>query len=340
MAGGHRLSITSYILFSKISSKDDRGRMKKLLFAIAMLSVWLASPVLAQELFLENGFYMGLGPNATFMSRQKKINYGLAASDVPLSPTTVRDVAASPAVSIGYKFNNSDSVSLKGGEAHYSLSRSFVAPVFQAILVDGSAAIPLSDAGRRVDLDWKSNVYSLELEYQRKLWSDDLAGILGLLGFKYRYEAQKFKANASSLSGSPIDNVDEKLKEHLYGPTAGLKLSFRPGLNSSVNINLSANFGYLFKSADFRAMEITNGSGSFAANDHSTKGTAISSVGLDLVYSINKNWSLGGGYGFNWIHKAAHIFNDNSLADGGDASKIINSSILSQNVGVKLIYKF
>lgn len=313
--------------------------MKKLLFAIAMLSVWLASPVLAQELFLENGFYVNLGPNASFMSRHKKINYGLAASDVPLSPTTVRDVAASPAVSIGYEINDVNSVSLKGVEAHYSLSRSFIAPVFQAIRVDGAAAIPLSDAGTGVDLDWKSNVYSLEFEYQRKLWSDDLAGILGVLGFKYRYEAQKFKANASSLSGSPIDNVDEKLKEHLYGPTAGVKLSFRPGLNSGVNINVSANFGYLFKSADFRARQIVDGS-RFAANDHSTKGTATSSVGLDLVYSINKNWSLGGGYGLNWIHKAAHIFNDNSLADGGDASKIINSSILSQNVGVKLIYKF
>lgn len=99
--------------------------MKTRLIAIAMLSVCLASPVSAQELVLENGFYVGLGPNASFMSRQKKINYGLAASDVPLSPTTARDVAASPAVSIGYKFNNVNSVSLKGSEAHYSLSRSF-----------------------------------------------------------------------------------------------------------------------------------------------------------------------------------------------------------------------
>jgi len=300
-----------------------------------MLLIWEPGPLLAQEIFFKNGFYLGMGANASFTKRQKNINYCGRGSG-PFNLTSVKDVTASPALTLGYILNEANSVILRGDWAHYSLSRSFLNPAiigFSSCAIEGSLGFGVIDTPVKIDLDWKSNVYNLELEYQRLLWAYDPGGLIGLLGFKYRYEEQNFEASAG-----PFDQVDEKLREHLFGPYAGVRLSFKPGLSSSASINVKASFGYLFKSADFRARQTLVGQ-SFAVNDSSSKGTIFSVVGLDFIYAISKNWSVDVGYGFNWINEAAHIFNNSGLLPVAP-SRIVDSSIITHTIGMKVSYKF
>ncbi len=331
--------------------------MKRMILLVNLLILFgLSHPVLAQEHFFDNGFYVGLGPNASFMTRQKKINYGFSAPATPLSGTEIKDVAASPAITLGYKISDTDSISLRGDWAHYSVGRNLTTPCgLRVVSVNGSDPIlttvfcvpgvfPLSAA---VDLNWKSSASNVELEYQRLLWSDNLGGLLGLLGFKYRFERQKFDADSSvsspllGPSPIPLDILNEKLREHLYGPYAGIKLSFKPMAESKVNINLNTNVGFLFKSAHLRAREVFDPTGAnlrFAVNDSSSKGTVFTTVALGVIYSMTKSWHVAADYQFHWINKAAHIFN--TEVDAAIPSKIENSTVLTHNVGLKIIYKF
>jgi hypothetical protein len=61
-----------------------------------------------------------------------------------------------------------------------------------------------------------------------------------LLGLRYRYENQEFDGNGTvdvagifTTQTFTLDATHEKLREHLYGPYTGLKLSFKPTADSS-----------------------------------------------------------------------------------------------------------
>ena len=330
--------------------------MRKALLPLIVLCLYVRGYGWADEYSYDNGFYIGLGPNASHISRQKSINYGFDKNSNPLRATDVRDWAASPAARIGYKFDDANSIALYGDWARYSAGQSIGGLfAFEVVSVDGKvgsgSATVASDIG--VDIGWKSNVSNAGLEYQRKLWSGPLGGVLGLLGFKYRYEGQEFDVTTSSASfgagfGTPlIDELDERLREHLYGPYTGINLSFRPAHDSNFWIGVKTHVGYLFKSADFRARERFGvacfNDGLFCAlkqNDHSSEGTVFTTVGLDLIYAITKGWSAGAVYEFNFINKAAHISNNDKAFALGNASKIENSAVYTNNIGLKLFYKF
>jgi hypothetical protein len=349
------------------TSKKEGKAVKRMILLVNLLILFgLSHPVLAQEHFFDSGFYVGLGPNASFMNRQKNINYGFSGAPTsisPLSGTEIRDVAVSPALTLGYKITPADSVSLRGDWAHYSVSRGLTTDCGLAVApIDGSSGasftavtcfppgVPLLPTA--VNLDWKSDVSNVELEYQRLLWSDNLGGALGLLGFKYRFERQQFNADSGFLPDglifptfTPFDAVEERLSEHLYGPYAGIKLSFKPMAESNVNISVKTNVGFLFKSAHLRGREVLDPTGflflgpsALRQNDSSSKGTAFTNAGLDVIYSITKNWHLGAGYQFHWINKVAHIFN--TKVDAAIPSRIENSAVLTHNLGLKVIYKF
>lgn len=323
-----------------------------------------ATPVTAQEYFYDNGAFVGLGMQASIMRRSKGINYGFPGfcpeepfcgnTVNPFSATAIRDVAPSPTLTLGYKFNDNDSISLTGDWAQYSVSRNLLAPAstgFITIAVDGANGtfVPPGDPNPGptfVDVNWRSNVFNVALEYQRRLTHGSNGGLLGLLGFKLRYEDQSFNAKAVNPTVIPspvVDSYHESLKEFLFGPYAGLKLSLKPDPDSRFNFNLKGNVGWYFKSAFLDGHDRFFNGQHFSQTDHSKKGTLFAGAGLDVVYAITKNWYLDAFFEFNWIRSAAHIWNtDHTPADQSAAtpSKIIGSSIITYAPGIKLVYKF
>lgn len=310
-------------------------------------------PAAAQEYFYENGAYVALGAQASFISRDKKINYGFARFCdptpvcIPLAPplnaTGIRDVAPSPKLTIGYKFNDDNIMSLSGDWAHYSVNRSVGttdANGFTAISVDGQEHVSLPPGNGPVDvgLDWNSDVYNIALEYQRRLTSGDLGGVLGLLGFKLRHESQEFKARAFG-AARVLDSYRESLDEFLFGPYAGLKISFKPRADSNFNFNMKGAAGWYFKNAFFEGRNRYFNGEHFSQDDHSKQGTVFVTAGLDIAYALTKNWHLDASYEFNWINQAAHIFNPD-VSKHGIPSKIVGSGVFTHAPGLKLTYKF
>jgi opacity protein-like surface antigen len=332
--------------------------------ALIIFLISSAAPVAAQEHFYDNGFYVGLGAQASIMSRDQKINYGFPAFcgptpfcgnlAKPFSGTALSDVAPSPVMTLGYKFNENNSISLTGDWARYSVKRVLVATGatgFITIAVDGANGtfVPPGspDPGpTSVDIDWNSDVYNAALEYQRRLTSGQLGGILGLLGFKLRSETQSFDAKAVNPTVIPspvVDNYREKLTEFLFGPYGGLKLSFKPQADSKLNFNFKGTVGYYFKNASLDAHDKFFNGQHFSQHDHAQAGTLFAGAGVNIVYALTKNWFLDASYEFNWIRSASNIWNtDHTPADASAAtpSRIAGSAIITHTPGLKVIYKF
>jgi opacity protein-like surface antigen len=331
------------------------------LFASMILVISFATAAAAQEHFYDNGVYVGLGAQASIMSRDKKINYGFPSFcgptpfcgnlATPFGGTAISDVAPSPTMTLGYKFNENNSISLTGDWARYSAKQSLVASNatgFITIAVDGANGtfVPPGAGPTSVDIDWNSDVYNVALEYQRRLTSGELGGILGLLGFKLRYEGQSFDAKAVNPTVIPspvVDNYREKLTEFLFGPYGGLKLAFKPQADSKLNFNFKGTVGYYLKNAYLDAHDKFFNGQHFVSHDHSRVGTLFAGAGLDIVYALTKNWYLDASYEFNWIRAASHIWNtDHTPADASAAtpSRITRSAVITHTPGLKLVYKF
>ena len=321
--------------------------------ALMVLLIGFAAPAGAQEYFYENGAYVALGAQASFISRDKKINYGFGRFcdptpvciplAPPLSATGIRDVAPSPALTVGYKFNDDNFLSLSGDWARYSINRSVGATDangFTAISVDGQQHVSLPPGNGPVDvgLDWNSDVYNVALEYQRRLTSGRLGGVLGLLGFKLRHEGQEFNAKAFG-ANRVLDSYTESLDEFLFGPYAGLKISFKPQDDSNLNFNIKGAAGWYFKSAFFQGRNRYFDGEHFSQEDHSKQGTVFVMAGLDVAYAFSRNWFLDASYEFNWINQAAHISNTD-VSKHGKPSKIAGSAVVTHAPGLKLIFKF
>jgi opacity protein-like surface antigen len=330
--------------------------MKTVGLLLLILLLCSVAPVTAQEHFYDNGVFVGLGAQAEILKREKKINYGFSEFCnptpvcIPLSPpfsgTPIGGVAPSPTFTLGYKFNEANSISLTGDWARFSASNSLFAPSssgFTAISVDGEQHVSVPPAGgdTSVNIDWNSDVYNAALEYQRRLTSGELGGVLGLLGFRLRYEGQEFKATAVNL-GDVLDSYRERLNEFLFGPYGGLKISFKPDKDSKLNFNFKGLVGWYFKSAHLDAKNrypICGQCPVFKQKDGSNDGTLFAGAGLDIVYAFTKNWYLDASYEFNWINSAAHIFNTDVSAHG-IPSRIVGTTMFSHTPGLKLIYKF
>jgi hypothetical protein len=332
--------------------------MKTFALWLTLLLVGWSAPLSAEEIFFENGLSVGLDIKASAISRDK-IHYGLWQPDIPVKTGDLDDIAPSPSLAVGYKFAPLDSVSVRGNWAHYSVKQHFTnngskGCGFGVVPIDGSVNAGSCTTPAAVGIDWKSDVAGGELEYQRTLWSDKLAGILALLGFQYRFEGQKFDAQGGYPNvPAKGDVLREKLKEHLFGPYAGFKTSFKPSLESRLSAGIKAKVGYLFKSASFRGRELFDSNGfigfgcppggaasgpcSISKNDHASNGTVSAAAGADVVYALTKNWHVSLDYDFEWIHKAAHIVNPQSAPA---PAKIGDSRVLTQRTGMSLIFKF
>src|ERR1051325_11203991 len=156
------------------------------------------STAAAQEYYYENGLFVGVGAQATIYHRSDGISYGFPAFCIVtpicdpqifgLSPTRLNDVAPSPTVKVGYKFNDDDAVTLKGDWAKFSVSRSLTSPDavgFSSIFVDGSNGLfinPNRGAPTNIDVDWDSNLFNAMLEYQRRLTNGENGGFFGHIG--------------------------------------------------------------------------------------------------------------------------------------------------------------
>ncbi|MGE5303408.1 MAG: hypothetical protein ACM3TN_08780 [Alphaproteobacteria bacterium] len=301
----------------------------------------LVSSVLADDYFYDNGAYVSLGTNASRISRRQPINFGTIGpfpGEVSFR-TGTSGWAASPSVGVGYKFDDKNSVSLKGDWAGYSSTRSrnSSGTLFGFVSVDGTSGIAAFSLGTPSSdkTKWDSDVADLELEYKRKLWFDPLGGILGMVGFKYRYQGQDFDASHQGVFFSVT--LNEKLKENLYGPYLGVGTTFKPMEGSNLGIGLHAKFGYLFKSASLRAGDLFGSV--HRQSDHSNDGTFFTAVGVDLTYALTKNWSLSGSYDFEFIDKSAYTIN-NTIFALGLPTRIGSSSVYTQNLGLKLNYRF
>jgi hypothetical protein len=183
----------------------------------------------------------------------------------------------------------------------------------------------------------------MELEYKRKLWSDPLGGILGILGFRYRHERQDFEGNHRGGAGLTPMNVDldEDLKEHLFGPFAGIGVSFKPAQDSRLGIHITTKVGYFFKEADLRARDVMLtefGLSRHALNDDSSEGSFFGAVALGFTYALARNWSVAGDFGFDYINRATHI--ENNTVFPARPTKLVNAAVNSQSVGLKVLYKF
>ncbi len=339
--------------------------MKPLFFFILGAVLAISGSIQAQEHFYDNGVCVGLDAGATHLTRDKKINYassGPSLDSLSFFEAKVKDWSASPTLTIGYKFDDSNSLSLRGGWAHYSLGRSFTVTsrFFAVTAVEGGTALIVDGLfgppGVDVSIDWKSNVADFDLEYQRKMWSDNLGAVLGVLGLRYRYERQEFDGVSSSLSNFPPpsvftwDTTHEQLREHLYGPYAGLKVSFKPAADSKLGITLGTRVGWLFKNAELRARNTQPSFfpplRSFARNDHSSQGTPFIDVSLKLSYSISKNIFVNLGYELDWIGSDAHIsspvaiFGPGAIILATVPARIVESPVLTHSIGLGVSYRF
>jgi hypothetical protein len=321
-----------------------------------------ASSAAAQEYFYEDGLFVGVGAQATFYDRNDGITWGFPAfcTVTPIcdpqifsfSPTKLNDVAPSPTFKVGYRFNDDDAVTLKGDWAKFSVSRSLTAPDstgFSSIAVDGSNGVfipPGRGVPTNVDVDWDSNLVNAMLEYQRRLTKGDNGGIFGLLGFKLRYEEQNFHAKAvnASLPGNVVaDDAHELLRQFLFGPYGGAKLSLKPDKDSKFTFNIGGNVGWYFQNAFFKAHNRFFNQGPFRKEDHSKNGTLFAGANVDLIYAINRNWFVDVGYEFNWINALAGIWNANKSPSSGTSftpSHISTQQVITHAPGVKVIYKF
>jgi hypothetical protein len=343
-----------------VCAEEVTMKMARWLTLIAVLIS--ASSAAAQEYFYEDGMFLGLGAQASFYRRSEGINYGFPHfCDVTFicdpqifgfSPTKINDVAPSPAVKLGYRFNDDDAITLKGDWSQFSVSRSVTAPDttgFTSISVDGSKGVFIPVAfgdPTNVGLHWDSDVINAALEYQRRLTKGDLGGLFALLGFKFRYEQENFHAHAVNLGlpGSVVaDNYKEMLREFLFGPYGGLKLSLKPDKDSKWTFNFGGNVGWYFQNAFFDAHNRFFNQSHFSQQDHSRNGTLFAGANVNLIYAINRNWFVDGGLEFNWIQAAAGIWNTAKSPANTTAfppSRINHTQVTTYSPGVKLIYKF
>ncbi len=311
------------------------------LFTVIVVLAALAGKVSAQEYFYPNGVFVGVDVKASFMHREKKIAYGLWSPNVEISPTEIRDVTVSPSLTLGYKLNNDNSISVRADWASYSVKRSVsnngsLGCGFGVLTIDGITNLGDCTTPAAASMKWDSDVVNTELEYQRRIWSDELGGVLGLLGFSYRFEGQTFKGQGGTVNGL-VDTTKETLDEHLFGPYGGLKVSFKPYQGSNLNFNLKSTVGYYFQSASGRAREVLFGT-PLSGNDRSSRGTVFFNAGANATYAIMRNLSLGLDYRFNWINQAAHI--QNPTLGNFQPTRIGTSAILDHRIGLDLTYHF
>ena len=322
--------------------------MNKLLLLIPCAVLAISNSISAQEHFFDNGFYVGLNANATHVTRDNRISYASIGTDffsLSRFDVKVKDWTGSPALTIGYKLDDYNSLSLGGHWGRYFLSRSSSAPFFGVTSVDGSSTL-LVQGVVDIDVEWNSDVANLKLEYQRKLWSDDSRAVLGFLGLGYRYEKQEFDG-ISTAGPIKFDATHDQLREHLYGPYTGLKLTFKPAADSKLAITLKTSVGWLFKNAELRArntllVPFPPFFASFAQNDNSSQGTVLTDVGLNFLYSISKSLFVDVGYNFNWINNTAHIANAFSADFFGNGlpARVVDSAVLTHSIGFSVFYKF
>jgi hypothetical protein len=315
----------------------------------------------AEEYLYDNGFFVGLGAKASIYERDRNIHYGFPTFCGPtpfcvpqrkgFSGTDVSDVAPSPTLKVGFKFNDDQAISLKGDWARYSVSRSLTASDatgFMTVAVDGANGvfIPPGNGPTSVDIDWQSDVFNTALEYQHRLVGADITRLFGLLGFKFRYESQDFDAKAVNPTLVPsivADSYHDSLREFLFGPYAGMKFAYKPDKESRWNFGLGGNIGWYFKSASFHAHDRFFNGQHFSQDDHSDKGTLFAGAEMNVVYAFNRNWFLDLSYEFNWIQGASHIWNTGKTpADiaATTPSRIARTQVITHAPGLKLVYKF
>jgi hypothetical protein len=327
----------------------------------AFFTIMTVGAAAAEEYLYDNGVFVGLGTQASIVSRDKKISYGFPSFcgptpfcgnlATPFGGTQIHDVAPSPTLTVGYKLNDDNAISLKGDWARYSVSRNLTASDatgFITIAVDGANGtfVPPGSGPTSVDIDWESDVFNVALEYQRRLLGRDLGGLFGLLGFKFRHEGQSFDARAVNPTVVPspvVDSYHETLKEFLFGPYGGVKLAFRPDKQSPISFNIRGDVGYYFKNAFFDSNDRFFNGNHFSQDDHSKKGTLFAGAGAAVTYAFSRNCYLDVSYEFSWIKSVAHIWNTNRTpadASAATPSKIIGSRLITHTPGVKFVYKF
>src|SRR5581483_10284054 len=258
-----------------------------------------------------------------------------------LKPTDISDTAVSPTLTVGYKVNDDNFVSLYGDWSHFSVNGSrTVGPAFTTIAVDGIGSEHIGGTTMNVSLDWKSNVYNVGLEYQRRLLGSKIMTWLGSLGVRNRNEIQKFHVRAVSpdVTG-PFDNYHEELTEHLVGPYGGLRLSVKPSETSKFTFRFKGDLGWYFKWASLDAHNRYFNGFRFSNSDDANNGTLFAVAGLNVIYAFTKNWFIDLGYEFSWIDAVAHISNAN-VSKQGLPSKIVDTTLFNHAPALKLVYKF
>jgi hypothetical protein len=84
----------------------------------------ISSSISAQEYFFDNGLYVGSDANATHVTRDKRISYASIGTDfLSLSrfDVKVKDWTGTPSLTIGYKLDDYNSLSLGGDWGRYFL---------------------------------------------------------------------------------------------------------------------------------------------------------------------------------------------------------------------------
>jgi opacity protein-like surface antigen len=335
--------------------------LKRIVFLVYALFAVVPATAVAEEYLYDNGVFVGLGAQASIMSRDRGINYGFPAFCPPpefctpqkkgFKGTDISDTAPSPVLTVGYKFTDWDSISVKGDWARYNVDRHLVATDatgFSGLAVDGfnGVFIPPFAGDTGVDIHWDSDVVNAALEYQRRVMQRDMSSLFGLLGFKLRYERQTFDVKAVNPTLVPsivADSNHERLTEYLFGPYAGLKLGLKPDKASRWSFGFRGNIGWYFKSAFFDGRDRLFNGQHFSRQDHSNDGTLFADAGVNIVYAITKNWFVDAGYDFSWIQSASHIFNAGKtpgVNSTGIPSRITGTQVLTHTPGIKLIYKF
>src|SRR5574341_667575 len=181
--------------------------MKRLaIFCSLVVCVITSTQSFAQEYFYPNGIFVGVDVKASIMHREKKIGYGLWAPTVEITGTNINDVTVSPSFLVGYKVNSNDSFSVRTDWSRYSVNRSAandgsLGIGFGVLTIDGLNNFGDATTPATASMKWRSNAVNTELEYQRRLWSDQLGAILGLLGFGHRFEGQKFQGEGGTTNG-------------------------------------------------------------------------------------------------------------------------------------------